>query len=101
MYYISSDVMRETPRNHYTVSTLHKTNVGLILGQRRRLWANVKTTLIQCIDGACWVYVKRKKSNHAYNYFIAIFLFSEQKLYLEKKMYRCVEQDRSTKIICA
>ena len=30
-------------------NTRHWTNVGLMLGQRRRRWANIKLTLVQCL----------------------------------------------------
>ena len=36
--------LRSNPAN-----TIHWNNVVLMLGQRRRRWANVKTTLFQCI----------------------------------------------------
>ena len=31
------------------VNTRHSINVVLMLGQRRRRWANIKTTLIECV----------------------------------------------------
>ena len=33
----------------FPANTIHWNNVGLMLGQRRRRWFNVKTTLFQCI----------------------------------------------------
>ena len=32
-----------------TVSTRHQTTVGLKLGHGRRLWHNIKPTLVQCV----------------------------------------------------
>ena len=34
---------------HYPANMIHRPNVVLMLGQRRRRWPNIKTTLDQCI----------------------------------------------------
>ena len=33
---------------NYTANTVHSTNVGLMLGQRRRRWPNINPTLVEC-----------------------------------------------------
>ena len=35
--------------NRYPANTYVLTNVGLMLGQRRRRWNNIKPTLVECL----------------------------------------------------
>ena len=43
---------------HDPVSTVHRPNVGSMLGQRRRRWANIEPTLDRCIRlTALWAMV--------------------------------------------
>ena len=47
-------IMANNAGGWYPANTRYRTNVVLMLGQRRRQWTNIKTTLVQCLC-VCWV----------------------------------------------
>ena len=47
----------------YPANTRRWTNVGLMLGQSRRRWANIKPTLVQRPSGTvsrCWAWILKR-----------------------------------------
>ena len=55
MYRLSAYRRRSCVACPFSANTRHWTNVGLMLGQRRRRWANIKPTLVQWVVFAGFV----------------------------------------------
>ena len=62
-----SFIAQGVPPGNFSIpaSTIHRANVGLMLGHRLRRWPNIKPTLAQCIVFAGINYRDRSTSHHS------------------------------------